>query len=131
MTFKSFKGRAVEEKQRVKVYRNLHNGKWSIADKATGLVLGHADSVILLNAEFIVKEAGRQRVLREKQKNVHAVVEGNFLTADSKHARHHGVGVTYNPYKYATFVDKDTEEPIFQAAMVTFTFGRVFATTVL
>ena len=45
--FKSFKGRNEPKTgQVVKVYKNLHNGLWSIKDKETGLVLGHTSEVI-------------------------------------------------------------------------------------
>tara|TARA_R110000744_G_scaffold299835_1_gene409183 strand:- start:65 stop:487 length:423 start_codon:yes stop_codon:yes gene_type:complete len=63
----------------VLVYRNLHNGLISIKDVGTGLVLGHADAIDLQGATFIVREAGRQRVIKEKRKNVHAFVRGRVV----------------------------------------------------
>ena len=62
----------------VQVYRNLHNRLLSIQDAKTGLVIGHATTVDLKDATFIVREAGRQRVLKEKKKNVHAFVKGTL-----------------------------------------------------
>ena len=64
---------------RVQVYRNLNNGLISIQDLSTGLVLGHASAVDLQRATFIVREAGRQQVLKEKRKNVHAFVRGKVV----------------------------------------------------
>ena len=64
---------------KVQVYRNLHNGLISIQDLSTGLVLGHADAIDLQGATFIVREAGRQRVIVEKRKNVHAFVRGRVI----------------------------------------------------
>ena len=62
------------------IYRNLHKGKWSIRsldrDDTYGRVIGHASILLMLDCSFTVSEAGRQRVLREKQKNVHAGVRG-------------------------------------------------------
>lgn len=59
--------------------------------------------IIMRNAQLKVSEAGRQRVLREKRKNVHAGVVGSVITRrdlppDSKwtHAR-------YNPYLMEKF----------------------------
>lgn len=58
--------------------------------------------IALEDVVFKVSEAGRQRVLREKRKNVHAGVLGTVL----------GIPVLqpadkafYNPYKYDSFVD--------------------------
>ena len=64
---------------RVQVYRNLNNGLISIQDLSTGLVLGHASAVDLQEATFIVREAGRQQVIREQRKNVHAFVRGKVI----------------------------------------------------
>jgi hypothetical protein len=104
------------------VYRNLHNGKISIRDVDRGVVVGHADHVLLHNPEFIVRESGRQRVLRERKKNVHAFIRGSIIDVDGfesyKHrhfctALHYGeftpfwVSVTYNPYLYDSFVEKE------------------------
>ena len=113
-----------------RVYKNLHNGKWSIQDKKTGLVIGHADCVVMLQAYGVVSQAGRQRVIAEGKKNVHAFIEGVIdavkgfvpykdrelveqteikgLAYDSMRQ------LTYNPYKYETFVYKDNEEKFTQ-----------------
>ena len=64
---------------RVQVYRNLNNGLISIQDLSTGLVLGHAYAIDLEEANFIVREAGRQQVIREQRKNVHAFVRGKVV----------------------------------------------------
>ena len=62
---------------RVKVYFNLNLDCLSVIDAETGLLYCHAHRVELHNAKFRVQEAGRQRVLREKRKNVHAYIIGN------------------------------------------------------
>lgn len=43
-------------------------------------VLFHTTGIVLQNVQFIVHEAGRQQVLRKRQKNVHAFVRGWLLT---------------------------------------------------
>lgn len=120
MTFKSYKGRSLVVGQPVKVYRNLHKKTYSIVDIATGLVVGYADTVRLQHANFKVNEAGRQRVLREKHKNVHAYVTGTFVSTQEHAERHEA---TYNPYKYETFVRRDASGnvsgAIYSAASVT------------
>lgn len=98
--------------RQVRVYFNLHKKTWSIMDKKTRRVIGHSDFVPLKDCKFIVSEAGRQRVLREKRKNVHAYVEGT-IGGDCLHKSElfHG-RFTYNPYKYDSFVNSDTEKPM-------------------
>jgi hypothetical protein len=105
----------------VKVYFNLHKKCYSIQHK--GIVIGHADEVYLTDCEFKVSKAGRERVLREKRKNVHAFITGKL----SEGSLVYGTNVTYNPYKYETFVDKATELPIVSAKSAFLFRGGVLA----
>ena len=62
---------------KVKVYYNLHKKCYSIVSlekENYGRVIKHENYVPLTNAQFKVSEKGRQRVLREQKKNVHAYV---------------------------------------------------------
>ena len=80
-----------------------------------------APRLYLTNATFAVQPAGREKVLREGRKNVHAFVTGtyyalgsNFKTAMwSDGARE----VTYNPYKNDTFMREG--EPVFASPLIT------------
>jgi hypothetical protein len=70
---------------KVYVYYNLHKKCWSIkalSGSSKGRVVAHADAVELMDCEFRVSEAGRQRVIREKRKNVHAGVAGTLVAMD-------------------------------------------------
>jgi hypothetical protein len=98
---------------RVQVYFNLHKKTYSIRSKKTRKVVGYSDNISLENIEFKVSESGRKRVLKEQRKNVHAVIEGDLVAhiTLNKGMR----GVTYNPYKYDSFVVKKSLEPIFEA----------------
>ena len=62
---------------RVKVYFNLQKDCLSVIDAETGLLYCHAHRVELHDAKFRVQPAGRERVIREKRKNVHAYVIGD------------------------------------------------------
>ena len=93
------------------VYRNLHKGCWSVRYK--GKVVEHAPRLYVDEAEFKVNEAGRQRVIAEKKKNVHA-----FIVSESRPLRLGTIPfsvqrnldeVTYNPYQYDSFVWADDE----------------------
>ena len=100
---------------KVKVYWNLHRKCFSVQHR--GKVIMHTDDITLYDAVFKVSEAGRQRVLREKRKNVHAFIVGNLNNSymESLETSHR---VTYNPYKYDSFVFADTEESIYEADVV-------------
>jgi hypothetical protein len=108
-----YKNRTLEIGQRVKVYFNLHNHLFSIVALEgvhKGKVVCHTEGLTLSNVTFKVNEAGRQRVLREKRKNVHAFVIGKFEGFSDKLAN--GIPITYNPYKYASFVILNNKQPI-------------------
>lgn len=87
----------------VKLYRNLRSKCWSIMQD--GLVKAHCDRAWLSDCHFHVNENGRQRVLREGKKYVHAYVIGHMFgwPIDSKDfpARY---PVSYNPFKGPNFV---------------------------
>lgn len=66
---------------RVFVYFNLHRKVWSVKaldGAAKGRVVAHASHVALCDAVCRVSEAGRQRVIREQRKNVHAGIVGTL-----------------------------------------------------
>ena len=103
---------------KVFVYFNLHKKVWSVkalSGPNKGRVIAHLDRLVLDDCTFKVSEAGRQRVLREKRKNVHAGVMGTVTHQDWRFV---GVPVTYNPYKYSSFVNRLNEQPIHKAHMV-------------
>lgn len=111
---------------RVMVYFNLHRKCLSVKaldGERKGRVVAHAKMVVLHNATFKVSEAGRQRVIREKRKNVHAGVVGELFMIDG----HMGVldlveklysPVKYNPYKFDSFVHTVNETPVHNAKRV-------------
>lgn len=69
-----------------RVYRNLHRRTFSIqgfvSAKRGWRVIGHGDNFLLRDVTFKVSEAGRQRVLREGRKNVHAFAHGLEIVYD-------------------------------------------------
>jgi len=92
--------------QKVFVYRNLRENCWSLRSLETGRVIAHAHNLNLDNVEFCVSEPGRQRVLREKRKNVHAGIKGVVRQSAQPHLLASLQAVTYNPYKAPTFVTR-------------------------
>ena len=108
---------------KVFAYRNLHRQCWSVKaleGPLKGRVIYHANDLTLGWCDFKVSQAGRQRVLREQKKNVHAGVVG-YLT-DCGEITTDGIDldvpVTYNPYKYDSFVDARCEVPVCSALFV-------------
>ena len=118
------------------VYFNLHRKVWSIKaleGPNKGRVIAHSSMVEMSDCSFKVSEAGRQRVLREKRKNVHAGIVGTVRTIgenvapltrttmrrEANYIRHGGhptySPITYNPYKFSTFVRRSTETPVTSA----------------
>jgi len=59
---------------RVMVYYNLHKHTFSVS--RNGRVITHADYVKLNDVEFRVRQGGREKVLKDKRKNVHSFVIG-------------------------------------------------------
>lgn len=112
------------------VYRNLHKSCWSVRNRSTGRVEMHADSVMVRDCTFRVGKAGRERVIREGRKNVHAGVYGTVEDSDCTSGLQvtgEWVRVTYNPYKNSTFID-ESGNPVFHASAVAMLAdGKVYA----
>lgn len=87
-------------------YRNLNRKGvvWSLKDTKTNLVIDRVEGAYFKDIELKVSEAGRQRVLRQKKKNVHAGVKGNLLKIKPR-TNLIWIQVTYNPYKDKSFID--------------------------
>lgn len=92
-----------------------------------GIVRAHSDNVIVESGEFRVRPAGREKVLREQRKTVHAFVVGYPVAEDAttlaavegiKLALGEPVQVSYNPYRGDTFYRKDTDESVESAELV-------------
>lgn len=100
----SYRGRELAEGTKVKVYFNLHTHLFSVKDYETGLVLAHGNDILLEDVQFKVSEAGRQRVLREQKKNVHAYVIGYYVGSVKVETESEWFTPYYNPYKVKHFM---------------------------
>lgn len=118
---------------RVAVYFNLHRRLFSVKaleGPNKGRVIDHRDFVSLTDVTFRVREGGRQRVLREGRKNVHAFVIGTLATGEVAARKGEWCAVTYNPYRFDSFVDADpygTHQPVRSAAAVLLRDRRITA----
>lgn len=121
--------------QQVEIYRNLNrrDGVWfSVRDRKTGLVVYRINlkdqlEITFKDVKFHVSKAGRARVLREKRKNVHALIKGevavNPTAVALKKMGYIPLHISYNPYSNESFVatpaDFFTGCPISKASFVT------------
>lgn len=110
------------------VYFNLQRKVWSIKaleGPNKGRVIAHSKAIEMSDCTFKVSEAGRQRVIRDKRKNVHAGIVGIVRTIGENVEKRFWVlwygghptysPITYNPYKFSTFVQRSTETPVTSA----------------
>jgi hypothetical protein len=104
---------------KVFVYYNLHKKCWSVRDYKTRRVIDHTHEIILHNCTFKVSQSGRNRVLKEQRKNVHAGIVGYVGNDVGDIANNTNwskeVRITYNPYKYDSFVKLPEESAVSKA----------------
>lgn len=107
---------------KVFIYWNITRGVWSVKalqGPDRGRVIKHATDITLTDCVFKVSEAGRQKVLAQKVKNVHARVVGYLNSPVESEVSGEHIDVTYNPYKFSTFVNRaNNEEPVHTARIV-------------
>lgn len=120
--------------QQIFAYRNLHMAMWSLMaldGKDAGRVVGHATELTISAPRFVVREAGRQRVIREGKKNVHAGIRGYIAVAEQEHHLETHTRVTYNPYRAGVFVVAETEQPVREASRARLDrYGKAWASEV-
>jgi hypothetical protein len=114
----------IDHNKPVKVYRNLHKRCWSI--KQNGLVKAHSNEINLFKCEFIVNEKNRQKVIKEKRKNVHAFVKGHLWNHFNLHLVNLIKQASYNPYKRGSFFDVEDDLPLHEAKFVKCIDGKLF-----
>lgn len=104
----------------VEIYMNIrkfNRGEpfWSVRNKKTGKVIQHKEELVVKNCWFTVQPAGRDKVRKQKRKNVHAWVNGTIMLYsslqlasllhlnESHYPIEEGRHVSYNPYTYDHF----------------------------
>lgn len=107
------------------IYFNLHKRVYSVRQR-NGKVFAHSKALWVIDPKFVVQQGGRRRVLQEKAKNVHAFVRPamTFITEEWDIDPDAGmVGVTYNPYKYDSFVTTEGQ-PVYEASVAMMTIDN-------
>ena len=119
----------IDPKKRVYIYFNLHKKVYSV--RQSGKVVEHTKHIMLKDCRFLVSQAGREKVLREKKKNVHAGISGYIDTYRSRDEWLPSFTpftklATYNPYKYKSFVRADDDtKPVFWSSSVRLSKSKV------
>lgn len=99
----------IDDGIKVAVYFNLHKDLFSVMSRqgsTYGKVLFHTDNIILSDVTFVVRPKGREKVIKDKRKNVHAFCYG-YIDIKDKKEQTKGRLISYNPYKAAHFYYKD------------------------
>lgn len=101
-------------KSKFSVYWNIRKNIFSVRGQ-DGIVKRYEEHIRMKDVEFRVSDSGRRRVLKTGQKNVHAVVKGEILKGGIGASMRGWKRVTYNPFKYESFVTSSDGMPIYGA----------------
>lgn len=104
----------------VDVYLNVNDMCLSVRSREAetrGLVVEHAQSLVIADVEFVIQPAGQQKARETGVKNPHAFIRGTrqLRNADPERPT---VPITYDPFEYDSFVRADTERPVRAAETV-------------
>jgi hypothetical protein len=121
-------GKELKNGQAIRVYRNIRKKLFSIQDRKTRRLIAYADSLFLTDVEMKIGRAGQLRTRKERQKNIHAFIVGNYFECDNKKIDTSNIWkpVYYNPYKTDTFINVETGEPVFKALSSYLEDGKCF-----
>ena len=112
-------GSLLTEGLSVDIYWNLHKQVFSVRAREgehKGRVIAHMTNITLLNVKFHVDQKGRERVIKEKRKNVHAYIRGQWTFTNPNTFR---FAITYDPYRFTSFVTAANHMPIYAARAAT------------
>ena len=121
----------IDTNKPVRVFRNWKRGCYSIMQG--GLIKASARAVRLHDVEFLVRESGRERMLRTQRKNVHAYAIGQLVeyvpVSEAGDLESCGdLQLMYDAFRFDSFVDSASHLPVKQADTVVFgTQGATYA----
>jgi hypothetical protein len=111
--------------RKIQIHFNSHKNCYSIQSRETenyGKVIAHSKQVTLKPdldndcVEFVVRESGRIEVVNKNTKNPHAYIRGSW--SKTRLECENPDLITYNPYKYDSFVTVDANTPVVGAKKV-------------
>ena len=101
--------RTIDKNRKVEIYFNLHKKTWSV--RQDGKVVRHTNFIQIREPQYVVRQTGKEKVRREKRKNVHAFVRGyveDRLPVFPSRSKF----ITYNPYRNDSFVERNTQNAV-------------------
>lgn len=110
---KSFTHSKIKDGVKVGVYFNLHKNCFSVMSREKynyGKILFHSNHVDLKDVNFKVRQAGRNKVIKEQRKNVHAFCYGKIFINNNNIVMNKAV--SYNPYKASHFFSVNDNKQI-------------------
>ena len=120
---KPYKNRYVELGQQVEVYRNLHNGLFSLRDIKSKLVIAHGDNFTIKNAIVKFQPSGQKKAKESGVRNVHAYIVGELVKTDTIALQNE---ITYNPFADDNFTFKATGKDFVGAELMYFNRGKCY-----
>ena len=75
-----------------------------------GVVKAHCEYIELYDCDLVVQPAGREKVIREKKKNVHAYIKGRLSIV--QRAINFPDKLSYNPDECGSFIKNKSEESV-------------------
>lgn len=109
---------------RVRVYRNLRNGKLSVMCTHSRKVIGHTEHICLTRAKFIVSKKGIERIRRDRRKIVCAFVEGFPAKLEAGECQS---AVLFDPYMWSSFVNNRGDSLYSAEKIVIYSSGWMWA----
>ena len=114
----------IDPSKPVRVFMNHKHQCYSIFQN--GAVRASARQVRLQDVELRVRESGRQKMLRENRRTIHAFAVGRLI--DHIHPSDHGRDLgaldgrrlRYSPREAGWFMDAQSREPVASASLVQF-----------
>lgn len=117
-----YKGRKIDFKSEVEVYRCLTRKGKIYSIRQNHLVVAHTTCLMMRNVQFFVNKSGQNRARMTNQRNVHAYMKGRIclhgamgVTAEAGEGSKDALlpaNITYNPFKHDTFIiDNLTSKP--------------------
>lgn len=116
----AYKNRKLDPTKPVEVYRCLNRKGVIYSVRQQGLVVAHAEDIVLTNCKLIVSQAGRARVVLNKKKSVHAWIQGMIGSEEDINDEYHHAVLKYNPYTLSEFhiITEQGMVPVRRASVV-------------
>ena len=105
----SFKNRKIDYDKPVYIYRCLNRKGHIYSIKQNGVVVAHTEKFIVKNCNLVINKSGKERVIKEKIRNVHAFIKGYLGDIDDVKNSFSWI-LKYNPFVNKGFTFGEDKE---------------------